>query len=121
MAKVKIPKRVAGVKVPKKVRRKAKKALKAVESPVVREFAAAALGAAVQAQSGRAARGAGPVRLAASRIDGDRIAEALRSAAAEGIRRFAQGFEEGLRDAAGNSGADKPRRRGSGGGEEDGP
>ena len=39
MAKVKIPKRVAGMKIPKKVRRKANKAVRMAESPVVREFA----------------------------------------------------------------------------------
>src|SRR5688500_20197041 len=55
MAKVKIPKRVAGVKIPKKVRRRAKKAVRMAESPVVREFAAAALGAASRSNEARAA------------------------------------------------------------------
>lgn len=55
MAKVKIPRKVAGVKIPKKVRRRAKKAVKMAESPVVREFAAAALGAAARSNEVRAA------------------------------------------------------------------
>ena len=45
MAKVKVPKKVVGVKIPKKVRKRAKKAIKLAESPVVREAAVAALGA----------------------------------------------------------------------------
>ncbi len=52
MAKLKIPKRVAGVKIPKKVRRKARKAVKMAESPMVREFATAALGAAAARAKG---------------------------------------------------------------------
>ena len=43
MAKAKIPKRVAGVKVPKKVRKQAKKALKLADSPGVRDLAVAGL------------------------------------------------------------------------------
>lgn len=44
-AKTKIPKRVAGVKVPKKLRKKANRALELADNPVVREAAAAALAA----------------------------------------------------------------------------
>ena len=40
--KTKVPKRVGGVKVPKKVRKQAKKALKLVDATVVRDFAIAA-------------------------------------------------------------------------------
>jgi hypothetical protein len=104
MAKVKIPKRVAGVKVPKKVRKQAKKAIKAAESPVVREFAAAAIGAAAKAGTARAGRRV--VRIDAGReiatdirIDGERVVEAIRTAALDGIQRFLEGFEEGLRKA----------------------
>ena len=83
MAKVKIPKRVAGVKIPKKVRKKANKAIRMADSPLTRQIAAAA----------------------------------------DGIRRFLEGFEEGLRDAAAavdeaaapESGAPPVRRRGSSG------
>jgi hypothetical protein len=107
MAKVKIPKRVGGVKIPKKVRKKAKKALKAVESPVVRQLAAAAVGAAAQARADRTARddgdGANGARAHATvRIGGAKIGDALRSAAIDGLRRFLEGFEEGLRDDSSN-------------------
>jgi hypothetical protein len=44
MAKVKVPKTVAGVKIPKKVRKSASKAIKMAESPAVREIAAVAIG-----------------------------------------------------------------------------
>ena len=47
MAKsVKIPKKIAGVKIPKKARKTANKAIKMGAGPVVRELAAAAIGAA---------------------------------------------------------------------------
>ncbi|WP_114953383.1 hypothetical protein [Sphingosinicella terrae] len=102
--KVKIPKRVAGIKVPKKVRKKAKKALKATANPVVREFAAAAVGAATQARvdrwAGRAARPGAPPRKVVG-VDPERLVEAVRDAAIDGFRRFLEGFEEGLRNAAG--------------------
>jgi hypothetical protein len=133
MAKMKIPKSVAGVKIPKKVRRKAKKAVKMAESPVVREFAAAALGAAARAKGARVeARGARTeakaARLEAAaafggggfehetviEIDGDRLVETIRAAALNGLRSFIEGLEEGLRDAdarAGGGDARRSRRR----------
>lgn len=101
MAKVRIPKRVGGVKIPKKIRRKARKAIRMAESPAVREFAAAALGAAAQAKAARLqARAVRPGAGATIRIDGDRLAESVRLAALDGLHRFLAGFEEGLRDAA---------------------
>lgn len=102
MAKVKIPKKVGGVKIPKKARKKANKALKMADSPAVREFAAAALGAARQAKRIKSeVRGNGR-NFGASfdiDIDGDRLAEAIRAAALNGINSFLQGLEEGLRNA----------------------
>jgi len=125
MAKMKIPKRVAGMKIPKKVRRKAKKAVKMAESPVVREFAAAALGAAAQAKGARAearaARleafsGSGFEHEATIEIDGERLVEAIRSAALDGLRSFIEGLEEGLRaaDAKREEEVSRPQRRASG-------
>jgi len=94
---VRIPKVIAGVKVPKKVRKKARKAIKNNAGPIVREFASAALGAA----AARARQhGAGPPRVVEARIhvDGNRVAEAFRAAALNGLRSFLEGLEEGLRD-----------------------
>jgi hypothetical protein len=103
MAKVKIPKRVAGMKIPKKVRRKANKALKMADNSGVRELAAAALGAA--ASTRRASRGVrvevnGEILNAARsvRVDAERVADAFRNAALEGLRSFVEGLEEGLRE-----------------------
>lgn len=79
---VRIPKKIAGVKVPKQVRKKAKKAIKASTGPVVRE-----IGERIARRfEGRAA----------IEIDGERIAEAFRTAAINGLRSFLEGLEEGL-------------------------
>jgi hypothetical protein len=115
MAKVKIPKRVAGVKIPKKLRKKANKALKLAESPVVREVAAAALGAGAKSRADRGrephegtqVRGPAPPLA----VEAERVAEAIRAAAADGIRRFLEGFEEGLRKVADEL-DEEPKRRG---------
>ena len=99
---LKIPKKIAGVKVPRQVRKKAKKAIKAGASPVVREIAAAAIGAAAQADGARQAgeaiarRFEGRARVG---IDGDKVAEAFRAAALNGLRSFLEGLEEGLKAA----------------------
>src|SRR4051812_13365006 len=108
---LKIPKSVAGVKLPRKIRKKAKKALKIAKGPVVREFAAAAMGAA----AAKRAAGAGKARdagatleidgaaigetLRNAKIDGSAIGEAFRAAAIDGFRCFLEGLEEGLRKA----------------------
>jgi hypothetical protein len=96
MARVKIPKRVAGVKIPKKVRKKANKAIRLVESPVVREVAAAAVGAA----AAKADRGGAAAAARTAMTDPDRFVETLKQAALDGFNRFLEGFEEGLRAAA---------------------
>jgi hypothetical protein len=99
MPKVKIPKRVAGVKIPKKVRKKAKQAIKMAENPALQKAAAAALTAAAGARAAKSAandsEGTRTVR-----FDGEALVEAIQDAALEGISRFLQGFEEGLRKAA---------------------
>jgi hypothetical protein len=82
---VRIPRKIAGVKLPKQVRKKAKKAIKASTGPVVRE-----IGERI------ARRFEGRARI---EIDGERIAEAFRSAAINGLRSFLEGLEEGLAKA----------------------
>jgi hypothetical protein len=91
--KLKIPKEIAGVKLPKKVRKRAKKAIKMGASPVVREIAAAAIGAAAAKAAGA---GSGRAR-GRIHIEGGELGEAFRSAAVAGLQRFMEGFEEGLR------------------------
>ena len=103
MAKVKIPKRVAGVKVPKKVRKQAKKALKLTASPAVRDLALTGLTLAARsivdsARNGAARPGAGADARKAP--DGLDIGQVIHAAVAEGARRFLEGFEEGAAAAA---------------------
>jgi hypothetical protein len=95
MAKVKVPKKVAGVKIPKKVRKKANKALKLADSVVSREMAVAALCASGVGRAAQQATGR-PLR----ELDIETIVEEAREAALDGLRRFLEGFEEGLRKAA---------------------
>lgn len=104
MAKVKIPKRVGSVKIPKKVRRKANKAIEMAESPALRELAKAAIGAAAStrrvSQGARIEVNGEPLSAAATvRIDAERFGEAFRNAAIDGFRRFLEGFEQGLKEA----------------------
>jgi hypothetical protein len=103
MSKVKIPKRVGGVKVPKKVRKQAKKALKLTESTAVRDLALAGLTLAAEAMLDRgraAAAGAGPSARKPG-LNGLDLGEVVHAAVAEGARRFLQGFEEGAAAATG--------------------
>ena len=94
MAKVKIPKRVAGVKVPKKVRKQAKKALKLTASPAVRDLALAGLTLAAQSVIDRPRPGNGATQSKA-KLDGLDLGAVIHAAVAEGARRFLEGFEEG--------------------------
>lgn len=100
-AKVKIPKEVAGVKVPKTLRKEAKRALKLVESPAVRELALTGLTVAAQTLADRARANLDDpghkrttVALKAD-LDALNLGEVLRQAAVEGARRFLEGYEEG--------------------------
>ncbi|HEV7659906.1 MAG TPA: hypothetical protein VGO55_08685 [Allosphingosinicella sp.] len=110
MSKVKIPKRVGGVKVPKKVRKQAKKALKLTESSAVRDLALAGLTLAAEAMldRGRAtAAGAGPSARKPG-LNGLDLGEVVHAAVAEGARRFLQGFEEAAAAASTDAPARKP-------------
>ena len=97
MSKVKIPKRVGGVKVPKKVRKQAKKALKLTESSAVRDLALAGLTLAAEAMLDRGRATRAPPAPAGARkagLNGLDLGEVVHAAVAEGARRFLQGFEE---------------------------
>lgn len=101
MAKVKIPKRVAGVKVPKKVRKQAKKALKLTASPAVRDLALSGLTLAAQSLIDKAKNGgAGPGAGARGKPDALDLGAVIHAAVAEGARRFLEGFDEGAAAAA---------------------
>jgi hypothetical protein len=111
MAKVKIPKRIAGVKVPKKLRKQAKKMLRASASPLVRDLALAGLGLAAQRLlDGNGAAAARPDKPAKSRLRGLDLAALLEAAAAEGARRFLDGWQS---EAPAPKPAPKRRRPGA--------
>lgn len=98
MAKVKIPKRIGGVKVPKKLRKQAKKVLKVTASPLAREFALAGLTLAAQrllegATKTQPAAGERPGKPPRPKLDGLDLAALLEAAAAEGAKRFLDSFQ----------------------------
>ncbi|MBV9883420.1 MAG: hypothetical protein JO276_10470 [Sphingomonadaceae bacterium] len=102
---VKIPKKIAGVKLPKKARKAANKAIEMGGNPVVREIAAAAIGAATAKAASKSerkpAREAETLRVRGSgnaQFDVGQIGEVIREAALDGLRRFFEGFDEGMRE-----------------------
>jgi hypothetical protein len=110
---IKIPRRIGPVKVSKKIRKEAKKAIRAASSPLMRDVANAAMAAAgrVRRESGRASDEAGAGTEGRReencfhhdgrvRIDGAKVLDAFRTAAIDGLRRFMEGLDEGLRAAA---------------------
>ena len=103
---VKLPKQVAGVKVPKGLRKQAETLIGFIGSPAGRELAAAGLTLAATALTAKSTdskvKGAdkaaartmvGKARSAES--DAADLGAVLSAAVAEGARRFLQGFEEG--------------------------
>ena len=113
MAKLKIPKRVAGVKVPKKLRKQAKKALKLTASPAVRDLALAGLALAAERviEQGKARPKEGEARPGAGTKagpDGLDLGAVIHAAVSEGARRFLEGFDEGAAAAS-----PKPVRKGA--------
>jgi hypothetical protein len=95
--KIKIPKRIAGVKVSKAVRVAGKKALKLAEQPAVSETVAAALLAAAAALRDPPAtkRAAGAAADAAGRVGQDAIGlgDSLRKLAIDTARRTLDAWE----------------------------
>ena len=121
---IRIPKRIGAVKVPKKIRKRAKKAIKAAASPFVRDFAGAAMAAAQrvrrEAEELRERRGskeeAEEFRDRASEwkefemcdsehihLKGSKVAEAFRDAAIAGIRTLPRRARRGPAQGQGRS------------------
>jgi len=109
-AKVKIPKKVAGVKVEKGLRKAGNKALKLAQQPVVSEAVAATLLAAAAALRNPPAT----KRAAAAAADaaGEAGKEAIR--VGDTLRTFAIGLAREMLDAW-EASESKPRKRSSGG------
>jgi hypothetical protein len=110
---IKIPKRIGGIKIDKKLRRKAKKLLKLADSPAVRIFASAGVSPGrgradnddARDETDTAPNGNGP-RVTfihggtTTRVNASKFADAVRAAAVDGLTRFLSGLEEGLREAS---------------------
>lgn len=94
--KLKVPKRIAGVKVPKKARKTANKALALAENPMARQLAVAALTAAAAALSEKKVETAANADAGAGGEGGDRASDSstlklgdlVAVAALEGARRL---------------------------------
>jgi hypothetical protein len=111
MAKAKIPKRVAGVKLPKTVRKQARQALKLTGSAAVRDLAIAGLNLAAASlldEAGRAGRAGKKGKSSLASLD---LGDVVRAAAAEGARRFLESFEAALPPARGGALPRPPRRK----------
>lgn len=94
--KLKVPKRIAGVKVPKKVRKTARKALAAADHPVALELAVAALTAAAAALRERGdGRKLAAVKEGAEAVKDQavRLSDVVIAAAMDGARRLLAGIE----------------------------
>ena len=114
---LKLPKKIAGVKLPRKARKTANKAIRMGANPVVRELAVAAIGAAGGKATGERKRPKADVESFGARgqaeIDLGKVGEAFRAAAIDGLRRFLEGLEEGLRELSENAEAagDRAKRK----------
>jgi len=90
--KLKVPKRIAGVKLPKKIRKPVNKALAIAENPATRDLAVAALTAAAAALAQRSADAASrPQQPGEPGTDPDRagtLADVIIAAALDGARRL---------------------------------
>jgi hypothetical protein len=106
--KAKIPKQVAGIKVPKKLRKAGNRAVKLAQDPIVGEVVAAALlSAAAALREGTSSKDAG----AAGKTGGEdvrqqagRLGDSLKVLAIDLARRTLEGLDDGRRAA----GSEKP-------------
>ena len=117
-SKLKLPKEVAGVKVPKGLRKQAKTLLNLIDTPAGRELAATGLTLAAASLVAKTSDGKAKsaVKAVAREVvaknrgadaDAADLGAILSSAVAEGARRFLQGFEEGKK--ANSAGPPAPR------------
>ena len=118
-SKLKLPKEVAGVKVPKGLRKQAKTLLEIIDSPAGRELAAAGLTLAATSLVAKASdsKAKGAVKTLAREAvarrrtgEGDAadLGAVLSAAVAEGARRFLPGSEEGKKAATSQERSEEP-------------
>jgi hypothetical protein len=118
---LKVPKRVAGIKVPKKVRKPVNKALALAENPQARELAVAALTAAAaalgksSADSARNGDGNGArADLDAVKAQASRLSDLVIAAALDGARRLLDGLDHTPDQAEAERPPEPKRRRSTG-------
>jgi len=98
--KAKIPKQVAGIKVPKKLRKAGNKAVKLAQDPIVGEVVAAALLSAAAALRDGGKDGGGKVskeNVEGARQQASRLGDSLKVLAVDLARRTIEGIEDGRR------------------------
>jgi len=109
---LKVPKRIAGVKVPKEIRKPVNKALKMADNPQARDLAVAGLTAAAAALTARPVGGEAhrPRRPGEPGTDGraGTLADVVIAAALDGARRLLDGIETPAAQPPGT--AEKPKR-----------
>ena len=112
--RLKVPKRIAGVKVPKEIRKPVNKALKLADDPQARGLAIAALTAAATALTAKPAEGEARRALKPGEPGTDdragKLADVVIAAALDGARRLLGGLEASAAQAADAAEAAKPRR-----------
>ncbi|HEX8193798.1 MAG TPA: hypothetical protein VF552_12950 [Allosphingosinicella sp.] len=90
--KMKVPKRIAGVKVPKKIRKPVNKALAIAENPATRDLAVAALTAAAAALARKGAESAAGTRAQGDPVRSENgtgnLTDVIIAAALDGARRL---------------------------------
>ncbi len=103
--KKKIPKRIAGVKVPKKLRKTGDKVAALAADPVVREIALAAVAAGLAAREDTRKKAKKAAAQAGGEAAGEAawVAAALSAAALEAGRRVAKALDESAAKGGGNS------------------
>ena len=117
--KLKVPKRIAGVKVPKKIRKPVNKALAIADDPALRGLAIAALAAAAAALAERRSESAPPrpTRPGEPGTDPDkagRLTDVVIAAALDGAKRVLDGIESPAQPEAPAPGRSKKPKRASG-------
>ena len=112
-AKLKVPKAVGGVKLPKPLRKLGNKAVKAAKNPVVSEVVAGAMLAAAAAlregKDPKAAVKAGAAGADEVKRQAGRLSDSLRALAIDIARRTLEGLEQRGSATAGNAGSEEPR------------
>lgn len=109
---LKVPKRIAGVKVPKEIRKPVNKALKLADDPQARRLAIAALTAAATALTAKPGEGAAKRALKPGEPgiadQAGTLADVVIAAALDGARRLLDGLEASAGQA--EPPAEKPKR-----------